>query len=85
MTDVARTNAYGDQDREAIRKREVTKAIKDGFSLFDRDGKGVCDVREIGTIVRHLGICPTEIELHDMITEVCTPPRIDMGIRISDG
>merc|ERR1712087_107678 len=31
---------------------------------------GTCDVREIGTIVRHLGICPTEIELRDMITEV---------------
>ena len=38
--------------------------------MQDRDGKGLCDVREIGTIVRHLGICPTEIELRDMITEV---------------
>lgn len=71
----AQTNAYGDQDREAIRKREVFKAIKEGFSLFDRDNKGVCDVREIGTIVRHLGICPTEIELHDMITEVRPAPK----------
>ena len=44
--------------------------IKDAFSLFDKDSKGVCDVREVGTIVRHLGICPTEIELRDMITEV---------------
>ncbi|KAL1530828.1 hypothetical protein AB1Y20_001724 [Prymnesium parvum] len=70
MTTTSKANAYGDQDREAIRKREVFKAIKEGFSLFDRDNKGVCDVREIGTIVRHLGICPTEIELHDMITEI---------------
>ncbi len=38
--------------------------------MQDRDGKGLCDVREIGTIVRHLGICPTEIELRDMITEI---------------
>ena len=30
----------------------------------------MCDVREIGTIVRHLEICPTEIELRDMITEI---------------
>ena len=48
---------------------EVKKNIKEGFALFDRDGKGICDVREIGTIVRHLGICPTEIELRDLITE----------------
>ena len=60
---------YG-EDPEVVRKREVSKAIKEGFALFDRDGKGMCDVREIGTIVRHLGICPTEIELRDMITEI---------------
>ena len=57
-------------EEEAARKKEVFKNIKDGFALFDRDGKGLCDVREIGTIVRHLGICPTEIELRDMITEI---------------
>merc|ERR1712048_727685 len=51
-------------------KQLVAKMIKDAFALFDKDGKGTCDVREIGTIVRHLGICPTEIELRDMITEV---------------
>ena len=59
-----------DRDREAARKTEVQKMIKDAFSLFDKDAKGVCDVREIGTIVRHLGICPTEIELREMITEI---------------
>ena len=58
-----------DRDHEARRRQEIAKAIKDGFELFDRDGKGTCDVREIGTIVRHLGICPTEIELRDLITE----------------
>jgi len=66
----AAAGGYGDVDPEAVRKKETYKAIKDGFALFDRDGKGVCDVREIGTIVRHLGICPTEIELRDMITEI---------------
>ena len=59
-----------DRDQEAIRKREIAKSIKDAFNLFDKDGRGTCDVREIGTIVRHLGICPTEIELRDMITEI---------------
>ena len=57
-------------DSNAARKREVQKQIKEAFGLFDRDNKGVCDVREIGTIVRHLGICPAEMELRDMITEI---------------
>ena len=64
------SGGYGDVDPEAVRKKEIFKNIKEGFALFDRDGSGKCDVREIGTIVRHLGICPTEIELRDMITEV---------------
>merc|ERR1711988_2048959 len=66
---MANASGYGDLDPEAVRRKETYKAIKGGFALFDRDGKGVCDVREIGTIVRHLGICPTEIELRDLITE----------------
>ena len=54
---------------DAAKKAAVFKSIKEGFALFDRDGKGICDVREIGTIVRHLGICPTEMELRELITE----------------
>ena len=58
-----------ENDQAAQKKQKVLKDIKDAFALFDREGKGQCDVREIGTIVRHLGICPTEIELRDLITE----------------
>ena len=64
------SSGYSDSDRKAARTLEVQKMIKNAFSLFDKDSKGVCDVREVGTVVRHLGICPTEIELRDMITEV---------------
>ena len=52
---------YGDGDRKAARTLEVQKMIKDAFALFDKDSKGVCDVREVGTVVRHLGINPTEV------------------------
>ena len=38
--------------------------IKEAFALFDKDSKGVCDVREVGTVVRHLGINPTEVRTH---------------------
>ena len=64
------SSGFGDGDRKAARTLEVQKMIKDAFALFDKDSKGVCDVREVGTVVRHLGICPTEIELRDMITEI---------------
>jgi hypothetical protein len=64
------SSGYGDIDPEAVRRRQVATNIKKAFDLFDREGKGMVDVREMGTIVRHLGICPTEIELRDMITEV---------------
>ncbi|KOO35471.1 ef-hand calcium-binding domain-containing protein 2-like protein [Chrysochromulina tobinii] len=57
-------------DPVVARKREIFRSIKEGFALFDPEKKGMCDVREIGTIVRHLGINPTEIELRDMITEI---------------
>ena len=70
MNAAAISRGYGDGDNEAKRKQAIKKSITDAFALFDKDGKGTCDVREIGTIVRHLGICPTEIELRDMITEV---------------
>ena len=55
------SGGYGDGDRKAARTLEVQKMIKDAFALFDKDSKGVCDVREVGTVVRHLGINPTEV------------------------
>ena len=61
---------YGDGDRKAARTLEVQKMIKEAFALFDKDSKGVCDVREVGTVVRHLGINPTEVR-----------PRTDPNLR----
>eukprot|EP00965_Chrysotila_dentata_P086611 2859852-Pleurochrysis_carterae.AAC.1 len=71
MDATRRLNAgYGEADREAKRRAEVQRQVKEAFALFDKESKGTCDVREVCTIIRHLGICPTEIELRDMITEV---------------
>lgn len=55
---------------KAARLEKIAKDIKEKFALFDRDARGHCDVREIGTIVRALGACPSELELRDIITEV---------------
>ncbi|XP_062066711.1 dynein regulatory complex protein 8 isoform X1 [Lepus europaeus] len=54
-------------DREVA---ELQKKIKEAFEVFDRESNNTVDVREIGTIVRSLGCCPSEGELHDLIAEV---------------
>ena len=61
--------AGGEQDPTALRKKKIFEDIKEAFALFDRDGKGMIDVREVGTIVRSLGICPTEQELRELLNE----------------
>lgn len=44
-------------------KRDCLKRINDNWSI-------ILFSREIGTIIRSLGCCPTEGELHDMLAEV---------------
>jgi Ca2+-binding EF-hand superfamily protein len=43
---------------------------KELFSLFDRDGNGKIDARELGTLIRSLGENPTETEVQAMIKSV---------------
>lgn len=43
--------------------------FKEAFALFDRDGSGLIPTRVLGTIMRSLGICPTETEIADIIKE----------------
>eukprot|EP00062_Callorhinchus_milii_P013239 gi/632961133/ref/XP_007896588.1/ PREDICTED: EF-hand calcium-binding domain-containing protein 2 [Callorhinchus milii] len=49
---------------------EFHKKITDAFAVFDHDSNNTVDVREVGTIVRSLGCCPSEGELHDLLAEV---------------
>ncbi|XP_054432663.1 dynein regulatory complex protein 8 isoform X1 [Pteronotus mesoamericanus] len=49
---------------------ELHKKIKDAFEVFDHEMNNTVDVREIGTIIRSLGCCPSEGELHELIAEV---------------
>ncbi|XP_077668306.1 dynein regulatory complex protein 8 [Eretmochelys imbricata] len=49
---------------------DIQKKITDAFEVFDHECNKTVDVREIGTIIRSLGCCPSEGELHDLLAEV---------------
>ncbi|ORX78513.1 EF-hand [Anaeromyces robustus] len=52
---------------ETIKK---VNRIKDAFSLFDVTQNETCDEREVGTIIRSLGIYPNEAQLRTLINEM---------------
>lgn len=41
--------------------------FKDAFSLFDKDRDGIITTKELGTVMRCLGLNPTEAQLLDLI------------------
>jgi calmodulin len=50
-------------------KEELAK-FKEQFSLFDEDGDGTVNTKELGTVLRALGQNPTKQEIQEMINEV---------------
>ncbi|XP_078504928.1 dynein regulatory complex protein 8 [Lissotriton helveticus] len=59
-----------DKDVAEAMVADLHKKITEAFDVFDHETNKTVDVREIGTIVRSLGCCPTEGELHDLLAEV---------------
>ncbi len=49
---------------------EQIQEYKEAFSLFDKNDNGIISPKDLGKIMRSLGINPTEAELQDMIDEV---------------
>ncbi len=49
---------------------EQIQEFKEAFSLYDKDGDGTIRTIDLGTVMRSLGVNPTEVELQDMINEV---------------
>ena len=49
-----------------------TSELQEAFRLFDQDGDGIVSSKDIGCVMRSLGMAPTEAELQEMINEVDT-------------
>ena len=56
-------------------------AIKQAFSLFDKNGDGKITTKELGTVMESLGENPTEAELKEMISEVDTDGNDPLFLR----
>ena len=49
---------------------EQIEEFREAFNLFDLDGGGDIDSKELGTVMRSLGQNPSDEELREMISEV---------------
>ncbi|ORY93919.1 calmodulin 2 [Syncephalastrum racemosum] len=49
---------------------EQISEYKASFDLFDKDGNGFIDSKELGAVMKSLNMTPSEGELKDMIQEV---------------
>jgi len=49
---------------------EQLAEFREAFSVFDKDGDGTISEKELGTVMRALGLNPTDDELTQMVKEV---------------
>lgn len=53
--------------KELIEKTE--KKILEAFKVFDHDNNDTIEVKEVGTVIRSLGLIPSQAEVEDIIME----------------
>ena len=63
-----RFNAGGKKQKELT--EEQKQEIKDAFNLFDTDGSGSIDSKELKVAMRALGFEPKKEEIQKMISDV---------------
>lgn len=64
---------YIPPEREAFHRNRCNKALDALLATFERDKSGFIDVREFGTIVRAMGVNPSENDLIEMIETIEEP------------
>ena len=50
--------------------REQQQELKEAFDLFDTDGSGTIDQKELGVVMQALGFEPTRDEIRKIITDL---------------
>lgn len=60
----------GESKKLPVLTDEQIDEFRDAFNLFDLDGGGDIDSKELGTVMRSLGQNPSDEELREMIAEV---------------
>merc|ERR1712032_992797 len=73
-------NANDKDSTEMIANME--KKITSAFKVFDHESNNTIDVREVGTVVRSLGLVPTEAELQDLIISECEDDEDNGTVRL---
>lgn len=48
----------------------MSAELKDGFSLFDKKGDGKIGAKDVGTVLRSLGLNPTVTKVTDIVTQL---------------
>eukprot|EP00667_Euglena_gracilis_P020691 EG_transcript_22460 len=61
---------YLPPEHEKERRQRAQARVQEACRLFERDRTGTCDSREVGTIVRSLGLNPTEEQMRRIMEDV---------------
>ncbi|KNE65922.1 hypothetical protein AMAG_09886 [Allomyces macrogynus ATCC 38327] len=69
-------------------QRRLFAKIKNLFSVFDKSRSGTCDIREAGTLLRAMGVYPTEAKLKDIVMQILDPVQptvmtLDQFLRVA--
>merc|ERR1712038_1135642 len=69
-------NENEDKRTQQVLSSEVQGKVVEAFEVFDHENNKTVDVREVGTIVRSLGHCPSESQLQEVISEMEDPEQM---------
>lgn len=61
---------YIPPEREFNKQQKIEKQVGEWLKVFERDNAGVIDVREVGTVIRAMGLNPTEADVLEIIEKI---------------